>query len=71
MDYGKFTILPKMKKPGRTMAKIPFKKSSGNVFVDIGFAPAEAAELAAKSSLIIAIKETIDPRLSVTMFMDL
>jgi len=37
------------------MAKISFEKSSGNVFADIGFKPAEAAELTAKSTLIIAI----------------
>jgi len=29
------------------MAKISFEKSSGNVFADIGFTPAEAAELTA------------------------
>src|ERR1700683_5090045 len=44
------------------MAKISFEKSSGNVFADIGFTPAEAAELTAKSSLIIAIKDTIEQR---------
>src|ERR1700730_8339406 len=44
------------------MAKIPVEKSSGNVFVDIGFPLAEAAELTAKSSLIIAIKDTIARR---------
>jgi predicted XRE-type DNA-binding protein len=44
------------------MAKISFEKSSGNVFADIGFTPAEAAELTAKSSLIIAIKDTIERR---------
>jgi predicted XRE-type DNA-binding protein len=44
------------------MAKIPFEKSSRNVFADIGFTPAEAAELTAKSSLIIAIKDTIEQR---------
>ena len=44
------------------MAKVPFERSSGNVFADIGFAPAEAAELTAKSSLIIAIKDTIEER---------
>ena len=44
------------------MAKIPVEKSSGNVFVDIGFTAAEAAELTAKSSLIIAIKDTIARR---------
>ncbi len=41
------------------MADIPAYKSSGNVFVDIGFTPAEAAELLAKSKLISAIGETI------------
>ena len=44
------------------MTKIPFEKSSGNVFADIGFTPAEAAELTAKSTLIIAIKDTIERR---------
>ena len=44
------------------MAKLPFEKSSGNVFADIGFTPAEAAELTAKSSMIIAIKDTIEQR---------
>jgi predicted XRE-type DNA-binding protein len=44
------------------MAKISFEKSSGNVFADIGFTPAEAEELTAKSNLIIAIKETIEQR---------
>ena len=44
------------------MTKISFEKSSGNVFADIGFTPAEAAELAAKSSLIIALKDTIEQR---------
>jgi predicted XRE-type DNA-binding protein len=44
------------------MAKIPIEESSGNVFADIGFTPAEAAELTAKSSLIMAIKETMARR---------
>jgi predicted XRE-type DNA-binding protein len=44
------------------MVKIPFEKSGGNVFADIGFTPREAAELTAKSSLIIAIKDTIAQR---------
>ncbi len=44
------------------MAEIPVHKSSGNVFVDIGFSPAEAAELTAKSKLISAIGETIKRR---------
>ena len=44
------------------MADIPFHRSSGNVFADIGFAPAEAAELVAKSALIDALGETIKER---------
>jgi len=44
------------------MAKIPFEESGGNVFADIGFTTAEAAELTAKSNLIIAIKDTIARR---------
>jgi predicted XRE-type DNA-binding protein len=44
------------------MAKISFEKSSGNVFPDIGFTPGEAAELTAKSSMISAIKDTIEQR---------
>jgi len=55
--YGKFTIIRKMRKP-----KIPLEKSSGNVFADIGFAPRAAAELRAKSSLIVAIKDTLARR---------
>src|SRR5713101_2752727 len=44
------------------MAAIPVHKSSGNVFADMGFSPAEAAELSAKSRLISAIDETIKRR---------
>src|ERR1700688_4113036 len=44
------------------MAEIPVHKSNGNVFADIGFTPAEAAELTAKSRLISAIGETIKRR---------
>ena len=44
------------------MGKISFEKSSGSVFADIGFTPAEAAGLTAKSSLIIAIKDMIERR---------
>jgi predicted XRE-type DNA-binding protein len=44
------------------MAEIPVHKSSGNVFADLGFTPAEAAELTAKSRLITAIAETIKRR---------
>jgi predicted XRE-type DNA-binding protein len=45
-----------------TMSDIPVHKSSGNVFADIGFTPAEAAELTAKSALIMAISDTIRQR---------
>jgi predicted XRE-type DNA-binding protein len=41
------------------MAKVPYERSSGDVFADIGFSPADAAELTVKSKLIIAIKDTI------------
>ncbi len=44
------------------MAEIPVHKSSGNVFADMGFPPAEAAELTAKSRFILAIDETIKRR---------
>jgi len=44
------------------MAQIPVHKSSGNVFLDIGFTPAQAAELSAKSALISAIADTIKRR---------
>jgi len=37
-------------------------KSSGNVFADLGFAPAEVQELTAKSVLIEAIADTIAGR---------
>ena len=44
------------------MAEIPFHKSSGNIFADMRFSPAEAAELTAKSRLIMAIDETVKRR---------
>ncbi len=44
------------------MKDIPFEEGSGNVFVDMGFSPAEAAELTVKSSLIITIRDTIRER---------
>lgn len=44
------------------MKEIAFHRSSGNVFADLGFTPAEVAELTAKSALIDAIGETIAMR---------
>jgi predicted XRE-type DNA-binding protein len=44
------------------MSGIPVKKGSGNVFVDMGFSPAAAAKLTAKSDLIIAIKDVMRQR---------
>jgi predicted XRE-type DNA-binding protein len=44
------------------MSDIGFEHGSGNVFADLGFSPAEAAELAVKSELIRAIGETIQDR---------
>jgi predicted XRE-type DNA-binding protein len=44
------------------MTAIPFEKSSGNVFADLGFSPAATAELTVKSTLISAIGDTIRER---------
>jgi predicted XRE-type DNA-binding protein len=44
------------------MTDIPFEQASGNVFADLGFSPAEAAELSVKSTLIREIDETIQRR---------
>jgi predicted XRE-type DNA-binding protein len=38
------------------------ERSSGDVFADIGFSPAEAAELRVKADLIDAIADTIEQR---------
>jgi len=39
-----------------------FYRSGGNIFEDVGFSPAEATTLTAKSNLIAAIRETIEAR---------
>ena len=44
------------------MTEIPVHPSSGNVFADIGFTEAEAAELTTKSTLVDALAETITRR---------
>jgi predicted XRE-type DNA-binding protein len=44
------------------VSKIPAQKGSGDIFADLGFSPAEAAELNAKSILIDAIAETMEKR---------
>jgi predicted XRE-type DNA-binding protein len=44
------------------MKKIEAHRGSGNVFHDMGFNPAETAEMTVKSSLIDAISETIERR---------
>ena len=44
------------------MTKIPAEQASPNIFADLGFSPAEAADLAVKSALISAIAETIKAR---------
>jgi predicted XRE-type DNA-binding protein len=62
VDRRALTAGPKTGCGELTMPKVPFEKSTGNVFSDIGFTPAEAAELTAKSNLIIAIKDTIAHR---------
>ncbi len=42
--------------------EISHEKRSGNVFADIGYSPAEAANLTAKTILIIAMKDAIGQR---------
>jgi predicted XRE-type DNA-binding protein len=44
------------------LSDITHERGSGNVFVDLGFSPDEAAELTVKSSLISAISDTIRER---------
>ena len=44
------------------MTDIPIETGSGNIFLDMGFSPAEAAELSVKSALIAAIADTIRER---------
>jgi predicted XRE-type DNA-binding protein len=44
------------------MDEMPFYRSSGDVFADMGFTSGEAAELRAKSALIDEIVETIKAR---------
>jgi predicted XRE-type DNA-binding protein len=43
----------------KLVAEITHEKSSGNVFADIGFTSAEATDLTAKSTMIVAIKDAI------------
>jgi predicted XRE-type DNA-binding protein len=44
------------------MKEIAHEKSSGNVFADLGFKPAVAADLTVKSTLITTIADTIKER---------
>ena len=44
------------------MNTITYQRGSGNIFIDLGFSPSEAAELSVKSALIAAIRDTIDQR---------
>ena len=44
------------------MKQVPHEKSSGNVFADMEFSQAEAAELTVKSALIMTIRDTIKER---------
>jgi predicted XRE-type DNA-binding protein len=44
------------------MNEIPCEAGGNNVFADLGFPPALAAELTAKSNLIIAIKDAVRQR---------
>ncbi len=44
------------------MTEIPYEKRSGNVFADIGYSTAEAADLTAKTVLILTMKDAIGQR---------
>jgi predicted XRE-type DNA-binding protein len=44
------------------MTEISYHKSSGNIFADVGFSPAEAVELTVRSALIAAISDTLEHR---------
>jgi predicted XRE-type DNA-binding protein len=44
------------------MKQVPHEESGGNVFADMGFSKAEAAELTVKSALISTIRDTIKER---------
>ncbi len=44
------------------MADRDFEEGSGNVFADLGFTPEQAEELAAKSVLILAVKDVMTMR---------
>jgi predicted XRE-type DNA-binding protein len=44
------------------MNTIPHQNGSGDIFADIGFKPTAAAELTVKSTLIMAIADTIKHR---------
>lgn len=44
------------------MNDIPYEESSGNVFADMGFSPAEVEELTIKSALVGAVDATIKER---------
>ena len=44
------------------MRKIAHRKGSGDVFADVGFSPAAAAELKVKSALIMTIRDTMNER---------
>ena len=44
------------------MNESDFEVSSGNIFADLGFSPEDAAELTAKSTLILALKTVMAER---------
>jgi len=47
---------------GARMKRLRSEPSRGNVFTDLGFSPADAAELNVKSTLITSISDTIKER---------
>ena len=47
---------------GDIMDDIDFEKSSGNVFIDLGFSLEESAVLTIKSELIVAVRRAVKQR---------
>jgi predicted XRE-type DNA-binding protein len=53
---------PKKTSRGVRSGDFSSEKNNGNIFADLGFKPAAAAELTVKSTLIMAIGDTIKER---------
>jgi predicted XRE-type DNA-binding protein len=49
-------------KDNKKNKRLKIERSSGNIFVDLGFTQEEAANLALRSQLMLVVKETIKER---------